>query len=149
MKELQVPFNQTFHFWFFTALLIEHVVTCSSFKSSLQPVQLAALRELFQAKEGNYTALSPRELTGQVVLPQTEKADVEVKAKGEGKIEEEPNLVENEAETLSASLTALNSASDEFYDVPDTNEMMDFDLENEWSSEMSPETHTAVHINSH
>ncbi|KAG8645249.1 hypothetical protein MANES_10G046900v8 [Manihot esculenta] len=105
--------------------------------------RVAALRELFQAKEGNYTALSPRELTGQVVLPQTEKADVEVKAKGEGKIEEEPNLVENEAETLSASLTALNSASDEFYDVPDTNEMMDFDLENEWSSEMSPETHTA------
>ncbi|XP_057989406.1 protein ENHANCED DISEASE RESISTANCE 2-like isoform X2 [Hevea brasiliensis] len=104
---------------------------------------VAALRELFIAKEGNYAAFSSRELTGHIVSPQAEKVDKKMEVKGPEKIEENSSLVENEAEKQTTSLTGLTSATDEFFDVPAANEMMDLDLENEWPSEMSPEIHTA------
>ncbi|OAY45877.1 protein ENHANCED DISEASE RESISTANCE 2 isoform X2 [Manihot esculenta] len=105
--------------------------------------RVAALREFFQAKEGNNSAFLSGDLSGQTVLPHIEREDIKVEVKGLEKTKD-LCLMENEAKKLDKSLTPLSSLSDEFFEVPDANDMMDFDMENEWSSQMKPEVQTAV-----
>lgn len=77
------------------------------------------------------------------MLPHIEREDIKAEVKGLEKTKD-LCLMENEAEKLDKSLTPLSSLSDEFFEVPDANDMMDFDMENEWSSQMKPEVQTAV-----
>lgn len=105
--------------------------------------RVAALRELFRAKAGNYTSseYSSGELTRDIGLPQSEKEDIksEVVTHESKKIEED-NAKEDEVEKLpstSASLMGLNDMADEFFDVPEPTD--DDNLEHAWTSEPSPE----------
>lgn len=110
--------------------------------------RVAALRELFESREGNYAEFSPGDLSGQIVLPQIENVEFKMEVKGKGSENNDENSClkeNNEVEKTSTSLTGLNIAPDEFFDVPDATEMMDFDhLDNEWTSKMSPENQTST-----
>ncbi|XP_010264665.1 PREDICTED: protein ENHANCED DISEASE RESISTANCE 2-like isoform X2 [Nelumbo nucifera] len=108
--------------------------------------RIAALREFFKAKVGNYPSFefSSGELTQCIGLPQNEIEDlkVEVQTPSENIMTKEVDLMKEEVEkqsSKSASLLVLNDVADEFFDVP---EPSDFDpSENGWSSNMSPEIH--------
>ncbi|KDP44376.1 hypothetical protein JCGZ_20056 [Jatropha curcas] len=103
--------------------------------------RVAALRELFNSRDENYADFLSGDSTEQVVLPQIEKLDFKLEVKGSENIES--NLTQNEVEKTSTSLTCLNSSPDEFFDVPDANDMMDFEhMGNDWSSKISPEIQT-------
>ncbi|KAG7950201.1 hypothetical protein I3843_13G099900 [Carya illinoinensis] len=85
--------------------------------------RVAALREMFRAKLGNYTSpdFSSGELTRNTRLNQIEGAsrvDFRVPA-GDGKTKE--NIAEEMEKTPSehGSLVSLNDAADEFFDVPE------------------------------
>ncbi|XP_048232206.1 protein ENHANCED DISEASE RESISTANCE 2-like isoform X2 [Ricinus communis] len=97
--------------------------------------RVAALRELFRAKAGNYSDFRSGEISRQIMLPQIEKVDMNVEDETLEKIEQDHNSIEEGTGKLSRSLTGLNNASDEFFDVPNANEMMDCDSDNEWPSE--------------
>ncbi|XP_048232207.1 protein ENHANCED DISEASE RESISTANCE 2-like isoform X3 [Ricinus communis] len=99
--------------------------------------RVAALRELFRAKAGNYSDFRSGEISRQIMLPQIEKVDMNVEDETLEKIEQDHNSIEEGTGKLSRSLTGLNNASDEFFDVPNANEMMDCDSDNEWPSEVS------------
>ncbi|KAK8552787.1 hypothetical protein V6N13_121168 [Hibiscus sabdariffa] len=97
--------------------------------------RVAALRELFKGKKGNYSSkYLSREWLRHIHLPQTEKPDNKI---------EDDDLIENEVEkpaSASVSLMDLNEESDEFFDVPEASEFADDDqLESEWYSEPSSE----------
>ncbi|XVF23622.1 hypothetical protein REPUB_Repub13aG0055400 [Reevesia pubescens] len=106
--------------------------------------RVAALRELFKSKQGNY---SPECLSREWLrhLPQIEKEDVKIGTQSPKQIVkiEEDNLIENEVDKTPSghvNLMDLNEAPDEFFDVPDASEFTDYDrLESEWSSESSSE----------
>ncbi|KAF7811807.1 protein ENHANCED DISEASE RESISTANCE 2-like [Senna tora] len=96
--------------------------------------RIAALRELFRSKAGNYSLeYSP------LGLPISEKADTHTEVPEEIKKVDEIIVKENEVEKPPSgrvSLKGLND-SDEFFDVP---EPTDYDhLENGWSSDSSSE----------
>ncbi|XVE68880.1 hypothetical protein DITRI_Ditri09bG0104900 [Diplodiscus trichospermus] len=108
--------------------------------------RVAALRELFKAKKGNYSSecLSiewPRDAHS----PQFEKEDINIGTQSSKQIikTELDNSIENEVEKPPSgciTLTGLNEAPDEFFDVPEASEFKDYDcLESDWSSESSSE----------
>ncbi|GMI83388.1 hypothetical protein like AT2G28320 [Hibiscus trionum] len=85
--------------------------------------RVAALRELFKGKQGNYSSKClSREWLRRIHLPQTEKSDNNMDT-------EEDDLIANEVEK-----------TDEFFDVPEASEFTDVDrLESEWNTEPSSE----------
>ncbi|XP_059628320.1 protein ENHANCED DISEASE RESISTANCE 2-like [Cornus florida] len=96
-------------------------------------VRLAALRELFRAKAGNYSfEFSSRELTRDIGSPQIQKEDIktEVQNPQEFMKMEKNNMEDDPDKFLSgcSSLTGLNDAADEFFDVPEPSED-----EHDWS----------------
>ncbi|XP_030961868.1 protein ENHANCED DISEASE RESISTANCE 2-like isoform X2 [Quercus lobata] len=105
--------------------------------------RIAALREMFKAKLGNYTLdLSSGELTRNIRLNQIEgDSMVEFHTpRGDGKTRE--NKAEEMEKTPSehASLVSLNDVADEFFDVP---EPLDYDQsENSWSPDFGPDTYS-------
>lgn len=102
--------------------------------------RLAALRELFSAKIGDYL---PSDVSGELVkskrLCQVEE---EIKLEVQTRLENGNNVadLEEEAVKTPSSLLGLNDASDEFFDV---SEPLDYDQsENGWSSDFGPETYS-------
>ncbi|KAA8539305.1 hypothetical protein F0562_025997 [Nyssa sinensis] len=106
--------------------------------------RVAALRELFRAKAGNYSSeFSSGELTRDIGLSQSEKEDIktevqnhqELRKTEEDKMEDEPDR----QLSGSSSLMGLNDAVDEFFDVPEP--LDDNQSECDWPSDLSPELH--------
>jgi hypothetical protein len=117
-------------------------------------LHFAALRELFRAKSGNHPSdFSSSDSSVKTMLPQDGMEDIESEDKGQQKFEQNADLKEHEAEKTNSgrrSLMSLNDASDEFFDFPDSNEDIDFDLlENGWYPEKSQEQPTSVLTNLH
>ncbi|XP_012452887.1 protein ENHANCED DISEASE RESISTANCE 2-like [Gossypium raimondii] len=106
--------------------------------------RVAALRELFKAKQGNYPpeCLS-MEWTSDAHLPQLEKEDIKIDTQSPEetiKIEEDVLMEVEAAKPPSGrvSLLRLNQEPDEFFDVPEADEFLDYDrLERDWSPEPS------------
>ncbi|KAE8714803.1 Ribophorin I isoform 1 [Hibiscus syriacus] len=110
--------------------------------------RVAALRELFKAKQGNYfpECLS-MEWTSDKHLAQTKKEDVKI---------EDDALTDDKAEKTTpghVSLLGLNEEADEFFDVPEADEFTDYDrLDSEWSpgpsspSKSLPKLTSASHL---
>jgi len=108
--------------------------------------RVAALRELFRAKAGNYSSeFSSGEFTSDVGLSQSKEEDIktEVQSPEEtGKIEEAVSL-EDEVEiprSGRSSLMGLNDAADEFFDVSEPADCDNF--ENERPSGLTTEEHS-------
>ncbi|CAL5322331.1 unnamed protein product [Camellia sinensis] len=107
--------------------------------------RVAALRELFRAKAGNYSSseFSYVEITKDIRFPQSEIGDTKTEVKISGDlIKIEDDKVEHEVENVlsgTSSLMGLNDAADEFFDVPEP--LDDDHLENYWPSNMSPQLH--------
>ncbi|KAK4707364.1 hypothetical protein R3W88_033091 [Solanum pinnatisectum] len=80
--------------------------------------RIAALREMFKAKEGNYfSELSPAMLTSDIDLPVSEKEEIKIEVDYKMITDER---VTNEAKNpVSSNLTRLDNVADEFYDVPE------------------------------
>lgn len=98
-----------------------------------------ALRELFRAKIGEYTSSdSSGELIRGRRLHRIEENNVEAQTRvetGKHKEDMEEEVVKTPSEH--ASLTGLNDAADEFFDVP---EPLDCEQsENGWASDFGPE----------
>lgn len=106
--------------------------------------RVAALRELFRAKLGNYPSsdFSSGELTSNVRLPQSEQ-DVKTEAQTLTEEKTEEDIEDREVDKTPsehASLVGLNDAADEFFDVP---EPSDSDLaENGWPSDFGSEMYS-------
>ncbi|XP_022746142.1 protein ENHANCED DISEASE RESISTANCE 2-like isoform X2 [Durio zibethinus] len=110
--------------------------------------RVAALRELFKAKQRNYSSeCLSREWPRDTHSPQIEIEDIKIGTQSPKQIIkiEEDNLIENELEKPPSgrvTLMGLNEAPDEFFDVPEASEFTDYDhLESEWSTELSSELH--------
>jgi hypothetical protein len=116
-------------------------------------LHFAALRELFRAKSGNHPSDFSSDSSVKTMLPQDGMEDIESEEKGQQKFKQNADLKENEAEKTNSGrriLMSLNDASDEFFDFPDSNEDIDFDLlENGWYPEKSQEQPTSVLTNLH
>ncbi|CAI9091109.1 OLC1v1026045C1 [Oldenlandia corymbosa var. corymbosa] len=102
--------------------------------------RVAALRELFRAKTGQFSfEFSSEDLTSDISLPHSEIEEIkkEVLLKGI-----EVNNIDSEVlphpPSGSSSLMGLNDAADEFFDVP---EPSDDDAEHGWIMRTSPEMH--------
>ncbi|KAI4346328.1 hypothetical protein L6164_007235 [Bauhinia variegata] len=104
--------------------------------------RVAAIRELFKAKEGNCSKSSVTEWTKYVDLPLSDKEDIKTEVSYESRAVGEPVTVENEVDKQRASLMGLND-SDEFFDVP---EPMGYDqFDNEWHPDMTSDTQNGYH----
>ncbi|GKV08312.1 hypothetical protein SLEP1_g19961 [Rubroshorea leprosula] len=108
--------------------------------------RIAALRELFRAKEGNYpsTDLSSGELTRNARLHNCDEDHVvDIQTQMEAvKTKENTSEGAERAPSEHSSLVGLNDCADEFFDVP---EPSDYDQsEDGWSSDFSPEMHPQV-----
>lgn len=103
----------------------------------------AALREIFTSYSGKFSSeYSLGEVTRDIILPPSEKEDIKEEVQ-----EVKENIPEDEVERPSSqavSLTEMQDAADEFFDVPEPSDSDQ--LENEWSSELSPELHFPVLI---
>ncbi|XP_031284956.1 protein ENHANCED DISEASE RESISTANCE 2-like [Pistacia vera] len=101
--------------------------------------RLAALRELFRAKQGNYSSdFSSGELARNVrLLHMEEDSTVGVRT-----LTEDGQPKENISEEMDehASLVGLNDAADEFFDVPEPSDYDD--IENGWTSDFGPEIYS-------
>ncbi|XP_052884877.1 protein ENHANCED DISEASE RESISTANCE 2-like isoform X1 [Gossypium arboreum] len=109
----------------------------------LMLMRVAALRELFKAKQRNSSSIClSREWLRHIHLPQTEKPDDKTDTESDKSIEDN-NLINNEVEqpaSLHVSLSGLNEEPDEFFDVPEESEFSDYDhLESERPGEPSSE----------
>ncbi|TXG75522.1 hypothetical protein E1A91_1Z029800v1 [Gossypium mustelinum] len=110
--------------------------------------RVAALRELFKSKQGNYPTvdLSSGELMWNVRLHQSEEDGIvdmctEIEA---GKTKENMNEAMERASSEHSSLVGLNDAADEFFDVP---EPIDHDrAEDGWASDFGPEVYSQEHM---
>ncbi|CAK9136107.1 unnamed protein product [Ilex paraguariensis] len=101
--------------------------------------RVAALRELFRAKTGNYSSseFSSGEFTRDIRMSLTGNEDIKTEV---DLIKTEEDKMEDEAGkplSGSSSLMGLNDASDEFYDVPEP--LDDDQLEHEWPSDLNSE----------
>lgn len=112
-------------------------------------LQFAALRELFKAKQGNYSSEEclSREWPRDKHLPQIEKEDIKIGNQSPKHImkTEEDSFIQNEVENPPSgrsSLLGLNEAPDEFFDVPERSEFSEY--ESEWSTESSSELRPTV-----
>ncbi|KAK6936057.1 Protein ENHANCED DISEASE RESISTANCE 2, C-terminal [Dillenia turbinata] len=106
--------------------------------------RVAALRELFRTKQGNYLSsdCSSGELTSNFRLLQNVDVQVDDQSLPENGTSEKDHLEEEAVKTPSdhASLVGLNDATDEFFDVP---EPSDSDQpENAWLSDYGSEMYT-------
>ncbi|KAJ6350043.1 hypothetical protein OIU78_006265 [Salix suchowensis] len=106
--------------------------------------RLAALREMFRAKAGNYPSdFSSAGSEVKIMLDQAAVEDIKSEDISQQKLELNADLEEDETEKTNSgrrSLMSLNDASDEFFDVPDSGEVIAFDhLENGWFPEGSQE----------
>ncbi|PPD66224.1 hypothetical protein GOBAR_DD36900 [Gossypium barbadense] len=106
--------------------------------------RVAALRELFKAKQGNYPTadLSSGELMRNVRLHQSEEDGIvdmctEIEA---GKTKENMNEAMERASSEHSSLVGLNDAADEFFDVPEPTEHDR--AEDGWASDFGPEVYS-------
>ncbi|KAL4313056.1 hypothetical protein GQ457_01G044720 [Hibiscus cannabinus] len=104
----------------------------------------AALRELFKAKQGNYSpACLSLEWKSDTHLSQSQKEDVKIDSQNSNQMikvkEDVPTEVESEnAPSGRVSLLGLNEEADEFFDVLEEDEFTYYDrLECEWSPEPS------------
>ncbi|KAK9913229.1 hypothetical protein M0R45_037052 [Rubus argutus] len=106
--------------------------------------RVAALRELFGAKAGNYSSeFLSRELTRDIGLAHSDRDIIktEFQSLEEVKKIEKVDLMEDEVEKPGrASLKGMHDSADEFFDVPEPTEYDQF--ENEWPSELSMEQHS-------
>ncbi|XVF83200.1 hypothetical protein PTKIN_Ptkin16aG0114900 [Pterospermum kingtungense] len=107
--------------------------------------RVAALRELFKAKQGDYSSeCLSREWPRDAHWPQIEKKHTKI-GNESPKLTiktKEDNLIENEVEnppSARSSLLGLNEAPDEFFDVPEASESEYDQLDSEWSPEPSSE----------
>ncbi|KAF5742542.1 protein ENHANCED DISEASE RESISTANCE 2-like [Tripterygium wilfordii] len=109
--------------------------------------RVAALRELFRARTGNFSSeILSREVGRATELLQSDNTDakneVQESEKNE-KIGENAALLDDGLEKITSgrtSLMGLNDACDEFFDVP---EATDYDhYENGWSCATSPDLHS-------
>ncbi|KAE8670488.1 Pleckstrin (PH) and lipid-binding START domains-containing protein isoform 2 [Hibiscus syriacus] len=103
--------------------------------------RVAALRELFKARQGNYPSadLSSGELIWNVRLHQSEEDGMVDMCKRieAGKAKENMSVAMERAPSEHSSLVGLNDAADEFFDVP---EPTDYDqTEDGWASDFGPE----------
>ncbi|XP_040950660.1 protein ENHANCED DISEASE RESISTANCE 2-like isoform X2 [Gossypium hirsutum] len=107
----------------------------------LMLMRVAALRELFKAKQRNSSICLSREWLRHIHLPQTEKPDDKTDTESNKSIDNK--LINNEVEqpaSLHVSLSGLNEEPDEFFDVPEESEFSDCDhLESERPGEPSSE----------
>ncbi|KAJ4980092.1 hypothetical protein NE237_010872 [Protea cynaroides] len=108
--------------------------------------RLAALRELFGARVGNYPSfdLSSSEMAREIRLPQNEREDIKVEFQNpiESRTSDEDDGMGEELEnppSKPASLMGLNDSSEEFYDVPESSD--NDESESTWPSDSSPEMH--------
>ncbi|KAG0493792.1 hypothetical protein HPP92_004786 [Vanilla planifolia] len=88
--------------------------------------RVAALREFFQAKHGNYTCSDfSRENTREIHLPTNEREDIKEEYKVaestvKGNVSEEDLQIHSpKLANMSGSIVQLNDAADEFFDVPE------------------------------
>ncbi|KAK4356374.1 hypothetical protein RND71_025345 [Anisodus tanguticus] len=102
--------------------------------------RLAALRELFSAKIGNYL---PSDVSGELVKSKRlRQVEEELKLEVQTRLENGKNVadLEEEVPKTPSSLMGLNDAADEFFDVC---EPLDYDQsENGWSADFGPETYS-------
>lgn len=103
----------------------------------------AALRELFRAKQGNYS--SPEFLSGELTrnmrMHQTDGNMVQMPTE-DGNSKENTSEEVDQVSSEHASLVGLNDAADEFFDVPEPSEYDD--SENGWTSDFGPEMNSQV-----
>ncbi|XP_058094495.1 protein ENHANCED DISEASE RESISTANCE 2-like isoform X2 [Magnolia sinica] len=106
--------------------------------------RIAALREFFKAKLGNYPCsnFSSGELTKEIELPQSEKEQIKVEVqpmaespKSEVLTEEEVQKSPTKVARLSGPFLQLSDAADEFFDVASENDQSD----DSWSSDTGQE----------
>ncbi|XP_020229731.1 protein ENHANCED DISEASE RESISTANCE 2-like isoform X1 [Cajanus cajan] len=105
--------------------------------------RVAALRELFRTKGGNFSS-DPLVMTKDIGLPLGVKEDIKTEVTEEKTKFEEPLIVlKDEVEPSSrSSLMGLND-SDEFFDVPEPTDYDHFD--NEWHSDLTSEQMSVSH----
>lgn len=102
--------------------------------------KVAALRELFKAKSGNYfsSEFSSLEKSKSARVPQSIKVSLEPEIENLGElieIGEGKGEIDN-VPSRTSGIRDLNDGSDEFFDVPEPSD--DERLENDWQPEMSP-----------
>ncbi|XP_009626094.1 protein ENHANCED DISEASE RESISTANCE 2-like isoform X1 [Nicotiana tomentosiformis] len=98
--------------------------------------RIAALREMFRAKGGNYfSELSPAALTRDIELPVSEKE--EIKTEVDYKMIKDDKVTNDGKNPASSNLMGLDDAADEFYDVPEPSD--DEHSDHAWTSNASPE----------
>lgn len=100
--------------------------------------RVAALRELFRAKQGNYS--SPEFLSGELTrnmrMHQTDGNMVQMPTE-DGNSKENTSEEVDQVSSEHASLVGLTDAADEFFDVPEPSDYDD--SENGWTSDFGPE----------
>ncbi|KAH9660738.1 Pleckstrin (PH) and lipid-binding START domains-containing protein [Citrus sinensis] len=100
--------------------------------------RVAALRELFRAKQGNYS--SPEFLSGELTrnmrMHQTDGNMVQMPTE-DGNSKKNTSEEVDQVSSEHASLVGLNDAADEFFDVPEPSDYDD--SENGWTSDFGPE----------
>ncbi|XP_065870096.1 protein ENHANCED DISEASE RESISTANCE 2-like isoform X2 [Euphorbia lathyris] len=105
--------------------------------------RVAAIREMFQAKATNYSDFNPGQHRDNIMLPNIQHIDRNMEGEGPKTINDGFSSMEDEAEKPKRSFTSLANATEEFFDVPNANDMIDFDpLETEWSPEVTSGTYT-------
>ncbi|THG13431.1 hypothetical protein TEA_020968 [Camellia sinensis var. sinensis] len=107
--------------------------------------RVAALRELFRAKVGDFPSLdlSSGELTREIKLPSSVE-DIKDEVQTRAEIGKTKEVMEEEEQVITASeyasLVGLDDAADEFFDV---SEPLDYDQsENDWCSDFGAETYS-------
>ncbi|KAK9185927.1 hypothetical protein WN943_026286 [Citrus x changshan-huyou] len=131
--------------------VVKHMLAIDwkSWRSYLQPSsarsitirmlgRVAALRELFRAKQGNYS--SPEFLSGELTrnmrMHQTDGNMVQMPTE-DGNSKKNTSEEVDQVSSEHASLVGLNDAADEFFDVPEPSDYDD--SENGWTSDFGPE----------
>ncbi|KAK7343852.1 hypothetical protein VNO77_12931 [Canavalia gladiata] len=106
--------------------------------------RIAALRELFRAKEGNCSSSSIT-MTRDIGLPLGENEDIKTEVPQENNKIEELTVLKDEVDVEPSGRTSLMGLndSDEFFDVP---ESTDYDhFENEWHSDLDSDSLAMSH----
>lgn len=106
---------------------------------------LAALREMFRAKSGNYPEFSSGKVSRSIGLPQIDKENIAPEV--ESRNIEDQKREDGKEKNLSraSSLIRLNDASDEFFDVPEPSSD-DGQSDHDWPSDPKSEYHYRVLI---
>ncbi|WCJ19319.1 hypothetical protein M5689_001615 [Euphorbia peplus] len=108
--------------------------------------RIAAIREMFQAKATNYSDFIVEQHQDYCMLPNN---NPNVEGEDQKSFNDRFSTMEDiEAEKHTQSVTSLANATEEFFDVPNANDMIDFDpnLETEWSPEITSGTYTPIAV---